>query len=67
MNVDGSVIGGYSGSRGSSLFSGFIWTEESGMQDVQQWLIDEHGLGDSLEGWHLEKRGGRMLEGRYAV
>ena len=51
MNHDGSIVVGSSGN--SDRRSAFLWTEEIGMQDLKQWLIDDYDLGASLEGWRL--------------
>ena len=30
-----------------------VWNEDDGMHRLDEWLIDELGLGDALEGWKL--------------
>jgi len=65
---DGSVIVGY----GSSLTGGgnlgaeaFIWTEDGGMQSLQQVLVQDLGL--DLSGWKLVSAAGVSADGRTIV
>lgn len=49
-SADGSVI------VGDAVFNGreaFLWTEASGKRSLRQVLVDDYGLGASLDGWQL--------------
>ena len=73
VNADGSVIVGSSGEIAQSERKGFIWTEEYGMEDLRQALIDRHGLDEnSLDGLRLRlprdlSANGRFIAGRDRV
>jgi hypothetical protein len=54
VDGNGSVIIGFSGPVLTSPSKrGFVWTEEYGMEELQKALVDRHGLGPALAGWHL--------------
>ena len=63
ISDDGSLIVGWSGLGGSER--AFIWSEQSGMEDFQQPIIDRHGLGPALEGWNLAVVYGMSSNGQF--
>lgn len=65
MTPDGRLIVGRSGP--SPKEKAFVWSETGGMEDFQQTLIDEHGLGDSLAGWNLAAIQSVSANGQYFV
>ena len=56
-NVDGSMIVGESFliRPNEHVNHSFIWRADTGILDLKQWLIDEHDLGDPLNGFTLVK------------
>jgi uncharacterized membrane protein len=54
VNGDGSVIIGRSGAFPMHTdYRGFIWTEQYGMEELQDALAARHGLGSAFAGWNL--------------
>ena len=53
MTDDGSLLIGSSG-YSAAVSRGFIWSEQYGLEDLRQALIERHGMGDELEGWKLQ-------------
>ena len=70
VNADGSRIGG-SCSRytGNILIeqSAALWTQETGMVSLQDLLVNDHGLGEALEGWWLGSVYDIADDGRFLV
>jgi probable HAF family extracellular repeat protein len=66
ISADGSVIVGHSGGF-PDRDRAFIWTADAGMQDLQQLLIDEYGLGPSLAGWNLWAPQDISADGQFIV
>ena len=51
VSTDGSmVVGRGTSDRGAEAF---LWTEQEGMQSMESFLINNHGLTESLAGWEL--------------
>ena len=67
INDDGGIIVGSIRSSSQGPVQAFIWTADSGMQDLQQLLIDEYGLASSLAGWSLSTARGISANGRFIV
>ena len=61
VSDDGSIV---IGSRG---FDGFIWTPESGMQDLLHVLQVEYGIADQLTGWSRLNPHAITPDGRFIV
>lgn len=45
----------------------FLWTEELGMVSLEDYLTDEYGLADQLEGWSLRGASGLSADGTVIV
>ena len=71
ISANGNVIVGSSQGLGPAsereTISAFIWTADRGMQDLQQLLIDEYGLGPSLAGWTLRAPQNISANGQFIV
>lgn len=65
INGDGSIILGSSG-RGNS-YKSFIWSDEGGMRDLYQVLVDDYGLGADLAGWTLSNPRDISANGQFIV
>lgn len=65
MTDDGSVIVGIS--RGTEPGRSFIWSEQFGMEDLQDVLVDRFGLGAELDGWSLALPNAISPNGQFIV
>jgi probable HAF family extracellular repeat protein len=64
-NADGSVIIGNCDTGVNA--EAFIWDANHGMRALQEVLINEYGLGESLAGWQLTSAYGISPDGNYIV
>ena len=68
VSADGSIVVGQSDMLAS--WEGgvpIIWDAEHGMRNLHELLIDDYGLGESLQGWTLERATGVSADGRVIV
>ena len=63
VSADGSVVVGEG--RSASGLEVFIWNATDGMRELDQVLIDDHGL--DLTGWKLQNAGGISDDGTVIV
>jgi uncharacterized membrane protein len=61
VSADGRVIVGSSAT--DQIGGAFIWDAFHGMRNLQQVLIDEHGLANQLAGWQLLAAKGISADG----
>ncbi len=68
VSGDGSIVVGHA-NMGDGWVGGeaFIWDETNGMQNLQEVLIRDHGLGPSLDGWTLQHAEAISADGRMIV
>jgi probable HAF family extracellular repeat protein len=52
MSSDGGTIYGFSAAPGINE-QGWVWTQAIGMRTLDDVLVNDHGLGQELEGWRL--------------
>jgi probable HAF family extracellular repeat protein len=52
ISADGKTIYGFSAAPGINE-QGWVWTEATGMRTLDDVLINDHGLGEELDGWLL--------------
>jgi probable HAF family extracellular repeat protein len=65
ISADGSVVVGWSDTDLGD--EAFIWTAADGMRKLQDVLIDDYGLADSLTGWKLSYAYAVSSDGRVFV
>jgi hypothetical protein len=67
VSADGSTIVGNSSLSRHEDWAAFIWDAEHGMRNLRDVLINEYGLGSSLEGWRLITANDISADGRTIV
>jgi len=60
VNADGSIVAGFSNPTGTFENHAFMWTESSGMVDLNTFLPT---LGVDLSGWTLTEASGLSADG----
>jgi probable HAF family extracellular repeat protein len=65
VSADGSVVVGYG--HGSSGQAAFLWDAANNMRNLQDVLVNEHGLASSLAGWVLHVASGISADGKTIV
>ena len=66
INTDGSLMVGFSGFD-LDRRRGFLWSQQDGLQDLQQLLVEQYDLGSSLEGWRLRAPQDISADGQFIV
>jgi probable HAF family extracellular repeat protein len=54
-SLDGSIIVGDNIATSFVRDEAFIWSETGGMRSLQELLVNDYGVGDSVNGWMLER------------